>query len=408
MTGPILHLRGHGKNDANHLGRRWPSVSCIWYDVQDFRFDINMIPSRTDRKFSKILKEARKPDNTISYDPEKDGYVLFSDHHKGDASAADDFQKNAPLYDIALSYYQKKGFRLIVLGDNEELWENRYDEILPHYKDLIEKEISMAPESNEGKKIRVWGNHDKEVSLRRFRRYCRSHHIHALDSVQHREGICLGDGIFLIHGHQGRFFDDKAWRVSRWAVKIVWKTIQKIFRIGIDGPAENFHISDDLELKYYRWARKNRVLLICGHTHRAIFGSLTHFDRLQIEIKSLKRRLEKADGRDREKLEREIERKSHQVERILNRRLGMSPKSFSRKPGWPVPCYFNDGCCGYTNGITCIELEKDAIRLIKWQRQTQKRIVLVEGRISLLIIYIKERRPIDEQLEPSLKEYPLG
>jgi len=135
---------------------------------------------------------------------------------------------------------------------------------------------------------------------------------------------------------------------------------------------------------------------------------LTHYDRLQIEISALKKSLEKVKGRQREELEKEIKKKMEEVERILKRRLGKPPKSFTQKPGWPVPCYFNDGCCGYTNGVTCIELAKDVIRLIKWQRQTMERIILAEGRISQFIKYIKEGRPIDEQLDPSLEEYPLG
>jgi hypothetical protein len=359
------------------------------------------------RKFTKIYREAQKPENTIPFRNKEDRYVLFSDHHKGDSSAADDFKKNASLYDRALSFYQKKGFKLIVLGDNEELWENHYDQILPHYQELIKKEIDMAAKNSKGEKIRIWGNHDKEVSLRRFRRYCHHRHIHILGDVRHCEGISLGENIFLIHGHQGRFFDDKAWRVSRWAVQFIWKSIQNLFHIGIDGPAENFRIRDDLEINYYRWAKINKVLLVCGHTHCAIFASLTHYDRLHMEVESLKRRLKESDVKNKSEIEEMLEKKRSQLREILKRRSGRPPKSFAQKPSFPVPCYFNDGCCGYTNGITCIEIEKDVIRLIKWQRRTRKRMVLVERSLSLLIAFIQEGRPIDKSLEPFLKDYPL-
>ncbi len=33
-----------------------------------------------------------------------------------------------------------------------------------------------------------------------------------------------------------------------------------------------------------------------------------------------------------------------------------------------VPCYFNDGCGLYTDGITAIEIENDDIRLVQWSR----------------------------------------
>lgn len=358
------------------------------------------------KKFNQIYKEARKPENIIHFDSEEDCLVLFSDHHKGDCSAADDFKKNSRLYDKALSYYKNKGFKLIVLGDNEELWENRYDQILPHYKKLITKEIGMSLKSATKREIRIWGNHDKEVSLRRFRRFCRTHNLDILDNVDYREGICLGEHIFLIHGHQGRFFDDRAWRVSRWAVEIFWKSIQKIFHIGVDGPAENFEIRDDLELQYYDWAKKQRVMLICGHTHRAIFASLTKYDRLQIEIQHLKDIQKTTAGKDKDKIKKEIERKKIQIEKILKKRLGKPPKSFASPPEWPIPCYFNDGCCGYTNGITCIEIEKNMIRLIKWQRQSSQRLVLEEKNLQLFLNYIKRKRQIDEFLELKLKRLP--
>ncbi len=360
---------------------------------------------RMNKKFNQIYKKSRNPRNRIPFDLEKDSLVLFSDHHKGDGSAADDFKKNALLYDAALSFYKEKGFKLIVLGDNEELWENRYEQILENYEDIIRKEIEMALRTPDLKKIRIWGNHDKEVSVRRFKKFYKTLGQSLLSKVEFREGLCLGEDIFLIHGHQGRFFEDRAWRMSRWAVQFVWKTIQKLFHIGIDGPSENLEIRDSLELQYYNWAKRKKVMLICGHTHRAIFGSLTHFDRLQIEIRYLENLLKEIPSGNREKKEREIENRKKQIEKILKRRAGKEPKSFTKHPNQPVPCYFNDGCCGYTNGITCIEIEKGMMRLIKWERKNLERITLAEEKIQLLLKYIRERLSIDKALEPKLKAF---
>jgi len=353
-----------------------------------------MFNQRMSKKFGEIYKEAKKPENQIPLDLEKDNIVLFSDHHKGDGSTADDFRKNASLYDFALSYYKKNGYKLIVLGDNEELWENHYDHILVNYKALIEKEIEMALEGPDNKKIRLWGNHDKEVSLRKFRRLKQTPYKKILKNVEHREGLCLGENIFLIHGHQGRFFEDKAWKISRWAVQFVWKTIQQIFNIGIDGPAENFEIRDNLEMEYYEWAKKNKIMLICGHTHRAVFASSTHLDSLHSEIQRLKEFLEYMSSDKKENIEKEIDARERQIEKILMRRSGKTPKQFEEKPVNPVPCYFNTGCCGYTNGITCIEIEKGIIRLIKWRRQGKKRIIFAENSLQLLIEYIHESLPL--------------
>ena len=357
---------------------------------------------RMTKKFNRIYKEAKKPENIIPIDLEKNRFVLFSDHHKGDTGAADDFRKNAELYTTALDHYKNEGYSLIVLGDNEELWENRYEKILEHYRNTIRREIEMAPETPEHKRIRLWGNHDKEVTLRGFKKRSQNWKDNILANVAHREGLCLGEDIFLIHGHQGRFFEDQAWRLSRFAVKLVWKTVQKLLHIGRDGPAENFKIRDTLELNYYFWAKKNKVLLICGHTHRAIFGSMTHFDRLQIDIHRLEKALKTAPQGKKGIIDRTIHEKKEEIGKILAKRQGKALKSFESGGDRPVPCYFNDGCCGYTNGITCIEIDKKVIRLIKWQRENRKRLVFEEKDIQTLLRYITDGRGIDRNLEPDL------
>ncbi len=359
-----------------------------------------MLRQRMSKRFDRIYNDAKKKENMIPINFQTDRFVLFSDHHKGDASPADDFIKNASLYSTALSYYKKEGFALIVLGDNEELWENRYEQILPHYEKIIQQEIDMALESSTKRKIRIWGNHDKEVSLRRFKKRSRTWKNNILENVEYREGLCLGENIFLIHGHQGRFFEDKAWRLSRWAVQFIWKTIQKIFNIGVDGPAENFKIRDDLELNYYRWAKEKKVLLICGHTHRAIFGSMTHFDHLQLELNRLNKSLDLARPEERKISRSRADKIRGEIDEIMTERKGRPPKSFESDNTKPIPCYFNDGCCGYTNGITCIEIDKDTTRLIKWERQGNQRTILAQKEIRLLLRYIKEGRPTDKNLEP--------
>ncbi len=321
-----------------------------------------------DRKFNRLYKIASRPENQIPLDFDKARFVLFSDHHKGDGSAADDFKKNFSLYDSALDYYKEAGYKLIVLGDNEELWENSYPQVFNQYGHLIKKEIDMAIETPGKKKIRIWGNHDKEVSLRRFSKVAKNLNFPILKKVIYKESLCLGKDIFLIHGHQGRFFDDRAWRLSRWAVQFIWKSIQRLFHIGIDGPAENFKLRADLELKYYQWAKKQKLMLICGHTHQAIFASLTHYDRLVNETKEPEKRKETA--------RKEIKRKA-------------------------IPCYFNTGCCGYTNGITCIEIEKSSIRLIKWQRKGFKRIIIVQSNLKELLFDLEKGK--HEQLPFSQK-----
>lgn len=350
--------------------------------------------ARMARKFNRIYRVARRPEHLIPADLAKDAFVLFSDQHKGDGSGADDFKENAALYMQALSYYEKMGFKLVVLGDSEECWENSYGRILAQYRDVIKKEIDLAVATPQQKKLRVWGNHDKEISLRRFKRYYRKLGTTLLHNVNYREGFRLGPDIFLIHGHQGRFFEDIAWKVSRLAVKFVWKSLQKFFLIGKEGPSENIRLREDLELNYYRWAKKKRLLLICGHTHRALFASLTHLDRLEKEILDLEKKQETLAPASQEETEKIIAQKKAEREQIVSRRQGLPRLFFETPPREPVPCYFNTGCCCYANGITCLELEKGSIRLVKWQRGPGERIILAEEGLGKILAAIKESRPV--------------
>jgi hypothetical protein len=360
------------------------------------------------QKFSRLYRRALEPENRIPFTPQSDRIVLFSDHHKGDRSGADDFDKNSEVYGAALDFYAEEGFRLLVLGDSEELWENTYARVKRHYRGLIEREIELALCGPDHRKIRIWGNHDKELTLWRLRNRIAGDEGDPLHGADLRESVCLGPDIFLIHGHQGRFFEDKAWRVSRWANQFIWRSIQRLLRIGIDGPVENVTIREGLEMRYYRWAESQRVLLICGHTHRAVFASLTRYDRLDREVRDLRRTRAEAPPALQPELARQIRDREGDMARIRNRHGGKPPRSFARSAAAALPCYFNAGCCGYTNGITCIEIDRGEIRLVKWSRDPLGRTVLVRDDLAEILRRIKTgrrgagARPEIEKTTPSL------
>ncbi|MFH1974991.1 MAG: hypothetical protein ABIJ52_05440 [Pseudomonadota bacterium] len=48
-------------------------------------------------------------------------YIVFSDCHRGNGSAGDEFAANSMVYKFALAYYLREGFSYIELGDAEEL-----------------------------------------------------------------------------------------------------------------------------------------------------------------------------------------------------------------------------------------------------------------------------------------------
>src|SRR3712207_455103 len=83
--------------------------------------------------------------------------IIFSDHHKGTRDGADDFARCERAYSAALGYYLEAGHRLVVLGDAEELWENRPDGVLAAYDDVLRLEADFH---RAGRYERFWGNHD--------------------------------------------------------------------------------------------------------------------------------------------------------------------------------------------------------------------------------------------------------
>ena len=87
--------------------------------------------------------------------------IVFSDHHKGSRDGADDFRGCERAYAAALAYYLEEGFRLIALGDAEELWECSPQEVVKAYPEVLELEGAFHAA---GRYDRFWGNHDLDWS----------------------------------------------------------------------------------------------------------------------------------------------------------------------------------------------------------------------------------------------------
>jgi len=286
-------------------------------------------------------------------------YALFSDLHLGDGKKADNFARNEETMIFVLNHYKKNGYSLILLGDVEELWQfdliriqNRYDK---NIYDLIRS-------FTDNKVYRIFGNHDREWKRP-------PDPILNDENLPHGtpEAIMLGDDIFLVHGHQGDYFCDKVvWFSKFWARGA--KSLVPVGKMfGYENrSAEKSQIPKNREKLYYNWAKDNKVILICGHTHNAIFASRSYYWWLKEQIKQKeleKKRCSKDKVRIRE-LSKEI--RKHKRNLRHEKRRGRKYIRITTK-GKPLPCYFNTGCGLYKKGITNIEIEGDKIRLIKWQ-----------------------------------------
>ncbi len=277
--------------------------------------------------------------------------IVFSDCHRGDGSAGDEFARNSMTYKFALEYYLRGGFTLIELGDAEELWENSdFTQIyITHTSvyDLLAK--FHDPDPARTRYIKIWGNHDLDWQddagpLRAI-----------FPGIDVYEAALLDAGgggrVLLLHGHQADpvCYGWRA-RLTRWGIRHLWRGLQDI---NIGDPttrtAENPGRCNEVDEKLMNLARNGGTglnlspfslpsIVVAGHTHRPVFAGLSLTERRLLE-----------GG-------------------------GAGPPGIAQKEG-PEAIYYNTGACVLPRSITGIEITAEtdaggAIRphfaLVKW------------------------------------------
>ena len=323
--------------------------------------------SAIDSALERVLNETRT--HLVSLDVASDRYVVFSDHHRGQRDGADDFSRNEVAYLAALDHYYDERYTLILLGDAEELWENRVEPVMRAYRNVLEAERRFHPE----RLIKIWGNHDDEwASPRRVEKHLPAvfGHIEVREGLQfsvRQRGTELGR-LLMLHGHQGTLFSDRLAGLAKLAVRFVWRSIQRITRMASTTPATDACLRDEHDRAMYRWARRHAdLVLIAGHTHRPVFSSKTHLQQLAEEIQTLEMAIEGGEGNDRHR-ERLASLRTKTVN--VRRRSEQCEQAVTDDEDRSRPCYFNSGCCCFGDGdITGIELGQGEIRLVRWSTQ---------------------------------------
>lgn len=253
-------------------------------------------------------------------------YILLSDCHRGNGSHNDNFLKNEFLYVAALEYYFKKGFSYIELGDGDELWENRS---IRQIKEVHRQSFEMlAKYYEEGRLYLLYGNHDMVKKDRCFARkhfctcYCTQtmQEFSLCPGIRFYEGIILKDlekqrDIYLTHGHQADLLNSIFWRLSGFLVRYVWKPLEKAGFSDPTSAAKNNTKKKKSERILSDWAKQRGHLLISGHTHHPMMGTVK------------------------------------------------SP-------------YFNTGSCIHPGSITGIEIENRCMTLVKWSLGTKEDMTL--------------------------------
>ena len=304
----------------------------------------------------KAIESDQKNASILDFDLNAAQIIIFSDQHKGVRDFADDFRLAEPNYLAALQYYDSNQFTLVVLGDCEELWENTPTAVINKNRHLLEQELKFL----EAKRyFRVFGNHDLEW------KYTIQQNLYLKpvfgDGLNICEAVFLrtqSNGkkfcILLTHGHQGDLRSDGN-AFSKWFVAAIWTPLQRYFEIYIDTISDHFELVDRHNIIFYEWsAAQKNLILVTGHTHKPVFASLDHIDKLSSQ-------LQKAESTG----------NSDQVH-ILKSELEKRKKEYAGKKiikAMAKPSYFNSGCCCFNDGdISGIEISEGFIRLIKWEK----------------------------------------
>ena len=315
------------------------------------------------RKRLDSLFESDEDAPSQDYDPSRDRIIVLSDHHRGIGDRADDFRSCEHAYATALGFYLESGYRLLMLGDTEELWEvTRPAKVFDRYEHIMGQERAFA---ERGRLDRFWGNHDDRwARAAAVRDELRSQ----IGAAPVREALRLrvprpgGESvtIFFVHGHQGTPESDRYSRLARLPVRYLWTLIQRWQGATATTPAKDHALRGKHDRAMFEWARERPGrILIAGHTHRPVFASSAPDPPVTRPIAELERAL--AQARE-EGDERAVAVRAAELEyaRTLERRRELTVQV-------SPPCYFNTGCCSFPDGdITGIEIADGEIRLVRW------------------------------------------
>jgi UDP-2,3-diacylglucosamine pyrophosphatase LpxH len=236
--------------------------------------------------------------------------VFMADSHRGNGGRGDDFAHNRLIFLHALAWYRNNGYTYTEVGDGEELWENGgFDAIHWAYSDIY---IRLGYLHSQGRLLFIWGNHNniwrrpEAVSRKLMPALCFYYDGRPspllegmnpetaravirgelpppesrplLKTLEAKEAVTLRHGrsgldILVTHGHQGEFWSDRLWRLSRFLVRRVWRFLQNAGMRPRITPAGNYALMKQVENRLTAWTKRTGVALITGHTHQPEFPS---------------------------------------------------------------------------------------------------------------------------------------
>jgi UDP-2,3-diacylglucosamine pyrophosphatase LpxH len=330
-----------------------------------------MTPKGVSRGLDGALARALKQEaaeGVQTLDLQRSKIIIFSDQHKGNRDGADDFLVCERAYNAALAYYDSLEYTLVVLGDVEELWEERPKTVIKAYPHTLALEGNFH---RAGRYLRFWGNHDDDWSHAGLVDRLLTPAIGA-GPLKVREAMILHvmDGeeelgrLFLVHGHQGTLDSDKYSAISRFFVRYFWRPIQRTFKIAVNTPAKDYQLRYAHETAMYTWSgTQSKLVMIAGHTHRPVFKSESHDATIVKVLKEAEVKLARDPG------DSNLQSKAAELNAELEWTLAQNHQEAAALPliEFKKPSYFNSGCCCFLDGeITGLEISGGEIRLVRW------------------------------------------
>ncbi len=113
------------------------------------------------------------------------------------------------------------------------------------------------------------------------------------------------NSLYLTHGHQASLLNSTLWPLARFLVRYLWNPLESLGFLDPTSAAKNYEVKEKCEEALRSWAETQHHILVTGHTHRPVL------------------------------------------------------------PEGPA-YYYNTGSCVHPRCITCIELERGELTLVKW------------------------------------------
>ena len=111
--------------------------------------------------------------------------------------------------------------------------------------------------------------------------------------------------LYLTHGHQASLLNSTFWPIARFLVRYFWSPLENLGFLDPTSAAKNYEVKEKCEESLRSWAEAHHHILITGHTHRPVLPEEPSF-------------------------------------------------------------YYNTGSCVHPRCITCIEIQRGELTLVKW------------------------------------------